>query len=101
MGTRGLLARGLIMVDRTGGPLVGTERVRFPSAAVSVGHLHDDGVEVLSLADCHVVVELADGGVEHVMSELADVRVQQKLESAPGAHDPTERSRLLRVDRER
>lgn len=101
VGTRGLLARGLITVDRTGGPLVGAERVRFPSAAVSVAHLHDDGVEVLSLADCHVVVELADGGVEHVMSELADVRVQRKLEPAPGAHDPAERSRLLRADRER
>ncbi len=101
LGTRELLARGLITVDRTGAPLVGAERVRFPSAAVSVAHLHDAGVEVLSLADCHVVVELAAGGVEHVMSELADVRVQRKLEPAPGAQDPTERRRLLRADRER
>ncbi|MBG0738411.1 hypothetical protein IV500_03065 [Paeniglutamicibacter antarcticus] len=99
--TRELLARGLVTVDRTGQLLVGQERVRFPSAAVSVAHLDDDGVELLSLADCHVVVELADGGVEHVIGELADVRVQPASEPARGAQDPTERRRLLLADRER
>ncbi len=100
-GVRALLAAAMQKVDEGGRRFVGEERVRFPSAAVSMAHLNDDGVEVLSLADCHVVVELADDGVEHVMSELADVGVQRKLGPAPAAQDPTERSRLLLADRER
>ncbi|MDJ0357741.1 hypothetical protein [Paenarthrobacter sp. PH39-S1] len=74
-GVRALLAAALQKVDDGGRRSVGEERVRFPSAAVSVARLNDGGVEVLSLADCHVAVRLAGGGIEHVFSELADSRI--------------------------
>lgn len=81
-GLRALLAAALAQVDETGRRFVGEERVRFPSAAVSVAQLNDDGVQVLALADCHVVVRLADGGVEHVFNEPADAGLGS---SGPGS----------------
>ena len=89
-GVRALLAAALTKVDDVGRRWVGEERVRFPSAAVSVAVLNEDGVEVLSLADCHVVVRLAGGGIEHVMSQLADSPADSATDSS--AHSPVDSS---------
>lgn len=77
-GTRAVLAEALRQIDVLGNTLVGEERVRFPSAAVSLAQLSFDpagecnGVEVLSLADCHVVVRERGGDIKHVVAALAD-----------------------------
>lgn len=77
-GTRAVLAAALAQIDLIGAQLVGEERVRFPSAALSVVQLtfnragDCDGVEVLSLADCHVVVRERSGVIKHVVAALAD-----------------------------
>lgn len=71
-GTRAVLAEALHQIDRIGTGLVGEERVRFPSAAISILQLTAVGVEVLSLADCHVVLRERGGAIKHVVSALAD-----------------------------
>lgn len=96
--SRSLLASALDAVDAAATPLVGHEITRFPSAAVSVLTLIDDGVEVAGLADCTVVVGTLDGGVHMVRAEAADARVD--LETARRTVDAPERRRLLRRDRE-
>ncbi|HEY8294367.1 MAG TPA: hypothetical protein VIG41_03440 [Micrococcaceae bacterium] len=98
-GVRALLAAALQKVDDGGRRFVGEERVRFPSAAVSVARLYDGGVEVLSLADCHVAVRLAGGGIEHIISGLADSRIHG-ARTAPGP-DPDALRALQIEDRER
>lgn len=72
IGVREALARALRRIDAAGLQLVGHESVRFPSAALSLAQLNPDGVEILSLADCHVVVREHGGAVRHVISSLAD-----------------------------
>ncbi|NYE94977.1 hypothetical protein FHU41_001198 [Psychromicrobium silvestre] len=71
-GARAVLARALHRIDQLALPLVGEERIRFPSAALSLAQLSPEGVEVLSLADCHVVVREQDGRLRHIISSLAD-----------------------------
>ena len=95
-GVRSLLAEALAAIDFAGTPLVGAEKVRFPSAAVSVAQLTSRGVEIASLADCSVVVRTDDGGTHLVRAELADSRVPV---NAPDS-DPEQRLRRLREDRE-
>ncbi|WP_051427636.1 hypothetical protein [Arthrobacter sp. H20] len=63
---RAVLAAALATVDELGQRLVGGRSHRFPSAAVSLVTAADDGVQVLSLADCHVVARLLDGSSLHV-----------------------------------
>lgn len=72
VGTRAVLAEALRRVDRLGSGLVADEAVRFPSAALSLAQLTADGVEVLSLADCHVVLREPGGRIRHVVASLAD-----------------------------
>lgn len=78
IGTRAVLAEALRRIELLGTALAGEERVRFPSAALSLAQLtfdgagECDGVEVLSLADCHVVVRERGGGIEHIVAALAD-----------------------------
>ncbi|AJT41492.1 hypothetical protein [Psychromicrobium lacuslunae] len=79
-GARELLGRALQGIDRQAGSLVGSESIRFPSAALSLAQLRPDGVEVLSLADCHVVVQERGGGLRHVISSLADPGASWTLE---------------------
>ncbi|WP_285726175.1 hypothetical protein [Psychromicrobium xiongbiense] len=78
-GVRDTVGQALRILDHRAEELVGPERIRFPSAALSVAQLSRSttgeltGVEVLSLADCHVVVrEAATGAVHHIVSVLAD-----------------------------
>jgi hypothetical protein len=97
-GARAALASALYAVDVRATELVGPELVRFPSAAISVARLNDDGVELAALADCTVVVETDDGGIHMVQAELADARVD--LAASRSAVDPDERRRLLIRDRE-
>lgn len=91
-GVRGLLAAALAAIDTAGTALVGEEKVRFPSAAVTVAQLTADGVEIASLADCTVVVRTHDGDTHLIRAELADSRVPEGT--------PEQRLRLLRQDRE-
>ena len=91
----GVLAEALRRVDRVGEERAGSERTRFPSAALALAQLTAAGVEVLVLADCHAAVELEDGSVVHVTSEPADLRVHREH---PG--DPDQARELLRRDRE-
>lgn len=95
---RSRLAAALAAVDAEATKLVGAEKIRFPSAAISVAHLNADGVEVASLADCTVVVRTEDGATHVVRAELADSRVD--LEASRRAVDPAERLSLLIRDRE-
>lgn len=97
-GVRSLLAGALSAIDRMAVPLVGEERVRFPSAAISVAQLNAEGVEVVSLADCTVVVRTVDGATHLVRSGLADAAVDAA--SDPAIHDPADRRKLLISDRE-
>lgn len=103
---RRLLATALARIDEQAQQLVGQERVRFPSAALSMALLTDTGVTLLSLADCHMVVRLRTGAVEHVMSLLADSAVEAQLEQREGPHesrpvDPAELRGYYIRDRER
>ncbi|MHA7306165.1 hypothetical protein ACX80E_13105 [Arthrobacter sp. TMN-49] len=91
-GVRALLAGALASIDATAAALAGEERVRFPSAALSVAQLNAGGVEVASLADCTVVVRTVDGTTHLVRAELADARVD--------AVEPAERLAQLQLDRE-
>lgn len=91
-GVRARLASALASIDSMATTLVGAERVRFPSAAISVAQLNADGVEVASLADCTVVVRTQEGATHLVRAELADSRVD-------GAADGN-RVELLKRDRE-
>ncbi|MEO6531392.1 MAG: hypothetical protein ABI563_14620 [Specibacter sp.] len=91
-GARALIFGALASIDATAAALVGEERVRFPSAALSVAQLNSDGVEIASLADCTVVVRTADGATHLVRAELADSRVD--------AVEPAERLAQLKRDRE-
>lgn len=104
-GVRGRLASALAAVDALGADLAGEERVRFPSAAVSVLQLNDDGVAVASLADCRVVVRLQDGSTELVMAQDADAAVDAAVVEAQGTAaplvDPADRLELLKQDRAR
>ncbi len=97
-GVRARLAAALAAVDAAATPLVGAERTRFPSAAISVARLNTAGVEVASLADCTVVVRTGDGMTHVVRAELADARVE--LRAARRCADLPERARLFRLDRE-
>lgn len=64
---RAVLAAALTTVDELGERLVGPRSHHFPSAAVSLVTADDDGrVQVLSLADCHVVALRNDGSWLHV-----------------------------------
>ncbi|MGO4385003.1 hypothetical protein [Specibacter sp. RAF43] len=101
-GVRARLASALAAVDAAATPLVGAERVRFPSAAISVAQLNRDGVEVASLADCTVVVR-ADDGVTHVVrAELADARVEAAVARSGESRRPiSPQGRLLLLERER
>ncbi|MDO5753027.1 hypothetical protein, partial [Arthrobacter sp.] len=98
-GVRALLAGVLSTIDVRATELVGLERVRFPSAALSLAQLNEQGVEIASLADCSVVVRTHDGDTHLVRAELADTRVE--LEAARRTVDAQERARLLCLDRER
>ncbi|MDQ0708123.1 hypothetical protein QFZ52_000775 [Arthrobacter woluwensis] len=98
LSARDRLAAALRRIDAVAQPLVGGERLRFPSAAVSLAHLDDDGVQIASLADCRVLVQAPEGGVTVVLAEQADRRVDAAL--ATQDPDPEERRRLLRRDRE-
>lgn len=70
---RAVMASALGKVDELGHQLVGAESQRFPSAAVSLVTIDDDGgLHVLSLADCHVVAALNSGGVHHVGEAISD-----------------------------
>ncbi|NVM97625.1 hypothetical protein [Arthrobacter sp. SDTb3-6] len=97
-GVRARLASALAAVDAAATPLVGAERVRFPSAAVSLAQLNADGVEVAGLADCTVVVRTAGGETRQVHAEPADSRIGP--EESRRAVDAGERRRLLERDRE-
>lgn len=79
-GTRELLALALQGIDRQAESLVGAESIRFPSAALSLAQLGSDGVEVLSLADCHVVIRERGGAIRHLISSLADPGASWTLE---------------------
>lgn len=96
-GVRALLAGALAAIDSAATPLVGSERVRFPSAAISVAQLNADGVEVASLADCTVVVRTA-AGTHRVRAASADAAVDA---AAPPAGPDQGRAGRLRQDRER
>ncbi|MHA7277536.1 hypothetical protein [Arthrobacter sp. HLT1-21] len=69
---RAVLAAALTRVDALGQRLVGDRSDRFPSAAVSVVTADDDGVRVLSLADCHVVARRHDGSWVHVGTPISE-----------------------------
>lgn len=100
-GVRARLASALACVDAAATPLVGAERVRFPSAAISVAQLNADGVEVASLADCTVLVRTVDGATHLVRAAAADAAVDAAADRAmDGPVDPAERRRLLVHDRE-
>ena len=90
---REVLAGALTRMDTLAQGLVGEERTRFPSAALCLAQLHNDGVELLALADCHAVVELMDGSVVHVTHEPADIRLMH-------ADDPEQERELRIQDRE-
>ncbi|WP_019483569.1 hypothetical protein [Arthrobacter sp. TB 23] len=62
---REVLSAALKTVDALGQRLVGARSHFFPSAAVSLVTAADDGVQVLSLADCHVVARRYDGSWLH------------------------------------
>ncbi|WP_113717236.1 hypothetical protein [Arthrobacter dokdonensis] len=113
-GVRARLASALAAVDTAATPLVGAERIRFPSAAISVAQLNHDGVEVASLADCTVVVRTDDGAIHLVRAGDADAAVDAVMGSSPEdgtqgsqsvgtppAAGPADRARLLILDRER
>lgn len=104
-GVRALMASALTAIDHDATRLVGSERVRFPSAAVSVAQLNADGVEVASLADCTVVVRTHDGGTHVVRAALADAGVdaaaaEARTGAGAGFPAPDARADLLRRDRE-
>ena len=91
-GVRSVLAGALAAVDAAATALVGDERVRFPSAAVSIARLNAAGVEIASLADCSVVVRTHDGETHLVRAANADSRIS--------AVDPGERRIQQKRDRE-
>lgn len=91
-GVRALLADSLAAIDSAATALVGPEKVRFPSAAISVAQLTSRGVEIASLADCSVVVRTHDGATHLVRAELADARIPEGT--------PEQRLLKLRQDRE-
>lgn len=91
-GVRAVLAGALAAVDSAATPMVGDERVRFPSAAITVAQLNDGGVELAGLADCTVVVRTHDGATHLVRAELADAGIT--------AVEPAERLAQLKRDRE-
>lgn len=106
-GVRSVLAGALAAMDALALPLVGAERVRFPSAAISVAQLNGQGVEIASLADCSVVVRTDDGATHLVRAGDADAGVPDApVPDAPADRDqsadspaPTRRDLLIR-DRE-
>lgn len=95
-GARSVLAGALAAIDVAGTELVGAERVRFPSAAISVAQLNAGGVEIASLADCTVVVRTHDGATRLVHAGDADAGVPTDAAADPQA---TRRDLLIR-DRE-
>lgn len=74
-GVQELLGAALTTIDSMARTLVGEERVRFPSAAISVAQLNASGVEVASLADCTVLVKTLDGLTHLVRAGDADAGV--------------------------
>ena len=102
-GVRARLASALATVDVAATPLVGHERTRFPSAAISVAQLNSDGVEVASLADCAVVVRTCRGATHVVRAGDADAGVDAEMDAGTEVREPvspTERLQLLKRDRE-
>lgn len=102
-GVRARLASALTAVDAAAAPLVGAERIRFPSAAISVVQLNAGGLEVASLADCTVVVRTDDGATHVVRAGDADAGVDAAMAGHVEARKPVppeERARLLKRDRE-
>ncbi|WP_028281519.1 SpoIIE family protein phosphatase [Arthrobacter sp. H5] len=89
---REVLAAALAKVDALGDQLVGAESQRFPSAAVSLVTADGDArLQVLSLADCHVVAALNAGGVRHVgeairepSATVDDLRTARLQRNTPG-----------------
>lgn len=70
---RAVLAAALTTVDELGERLVGGRSHFFPSAAVSLVTADDDGrVQVLSLADCHVVARRDDGSILHIGTPISE-----------------------------
>lgn len=69
---RAVLAAALTRIDALGQHLVGDRSHQFPSAAVSLVTADDDGVRVLSLADCHVVARRHDGSWLHVGTPISE-----------------------------
>ena len=105
-GAEEVLADALARMDQLATGLVGGERVRFPSAALCLAQLTADGVEIIALADCHAVVELADGSIHHVTAVRAGP--QESVQSRAGLPDSAVRSltaeeitALTRADRQR
>lgn len=107
-GVRALLAGALAEIDGTATALAGSERIRFPSAAISVAQLNAHGVEIASLADCTVVVKTDDGATHLVRAGDADAAVDAQAPeptptTAPAttlAETPATRLAALRRDRE-
>ncbi|MHA7175681.1 hypothetical protein ACX80D_03420 [Arthrobacter sp. Sr24] len=106
-GVRGLLAAALSAIDTAGAALVGAEKVRFPSAAISVAQLNSAGVEVASLADCTVVVRTHDGATHLVRAGDADAGIPKPPVIEPPVIEPggtpttaATRRELLKQDRE-
>ncbi|MFJ3957541.1 hypothetical protein [Arthrobacter sp. NPDC090010] len=98
LGARERLAAALRRIDAVAQPLVGAERIRFPSAAVSLVHLDGDELEVASLADCRVLIRDADGVTTEVLAELADRKVSAAWEGREVS--PEEKRQAQRRDRE-
>lgn len=91
-GVRSVLAGALAAIDAAGTELVGAQKVRFPSAAISVAQLNEQGVEVASLADCTVVVRTLDGATHLVRAGDADAGVP--LAPLAGLASPFDRAGL-------
>lgn len=105
-GADDVLAAALARMDQVASGLVGGERIRFPSAALCLAQLTGDGVEIIVLADCHAVVELADGSIHHVTAvragPLESAQSRAVLpEAAVRSLTAEEIAALTRADRER
>ncbi|MCC9178934.1 hypothetical protein [Arthrobacter sp. zg-Y750] len=90
-----VLADALARMDALAQEVAGEERARFPSAAICLAQLTEDGVEIVALADCHAVVELEDDSLVHVTHEPADLRVLH-FDDAAGEREQLIRDRELR-----
>lgn len=98
-GVRAVLAGALAAIDATANALVGNERVRFPSAALSLAQLNAHGVEIASLADCSVVVRTHDGATHLVRAQLANAHVDNAGSAGSGTDIGSEASFLTRREK--